>query len=166
ERKSQLAERRYVEAMQGHDRLEQARQRAAQLMAERKGPARPDGGLRGLIDRAWTDVLALTLLRHGEQSEAFSSRLLITDQLCGKRPVSNPLALRHGLETGLQQIGMPAEESAELARWLFADSEDPASRGPSTTSLAIRLKQRLGEAPAADTPGDPGDDESDPRVRE
>ncbi|MGN6329248.1 MAG: DUF1631 family protein [Rhodanobacter sp.] len=166
QRKAQLAERRHVEAMQGHDRLAQARRQAAQLMAERRDPARPDNGLRGLIDRVWTDVLALTLLRHGEQSEAFSSRLLITDQLCGKHPVSNPLALRHGLETGLQQIGMPAEESAELARWLFADSDDPASRGPSTTSLAIRLKQRLGEAPAADTPGDPGDDESDPRVRE
>ena len=166
ERKSQLAERRHVEAMQGHDRLEQARQRAAQLMAERKDPARPDGGLRGLIDRAWTDVLALTLLRHGEQSEAFSSRLIITDQLCGKRPVSNQHALRHGLETGLQQIGMPVEESAELAQWLFASDADPASRGPSTTSLAMRLKHRLGEAPAADAASDRGDGETDPRVRE
>jgi hypothetical protein len=166
QRKAQLAERRHVEAMQGHDRLEQARRRAAQLMAERKDPARPDGGLRGLIDRAWTDVLALTLLRHSEQSEAFSSRLLITDQLCGKRPVSNQLALRHGLETGLQQIGMPAEESAELAQWLFAGDADPAARGPSTTSLAMRLKHRLGEAPAAGAASSPGDDETDPRVRE
>lgn len=166
QRKAQLAERRHVEAMQGHDRLAQARRHAALLMAERKDPARPDGGLRGLIDRAWTDVLALTLLRHGEQSDAFSSRLLITDQLCGKRPVSNQLALRHGLETGLQQIGMPVEECAELSRWLFANDADPASRGTSTTSLAMRLKHRLGDAPAADATSQQIDDEPDPRVRE
>jgi hypothetical protein len=166
ERKAQLAERRHVEAMQGHDRLAQARRQAAQLMAERKDPSRTDGGLRGLIDRAWTDVLALTLLRHGEQSEAFSSRLLITDQLCGKRPVDNPLTLRHGLETGLQQIGMPADESAELAEWLFAGTDDPASRGRSATSLAIRLKHRIGEAPVAAATDDPDGGETDPRVRE
>jgi hypothetical protein len=165
QRKAQLAERRHVEAMQGHDRLEQARRRAAQLMAERKDPTRPDGGLRGLIDRAWTDVLALTLLRHGEQSDAFAGRLLITDQLCGTRPVSNQLALRHGFETGLQQIGMPAEESAQLAQWLLAPPDDPQSPSLSATGLALRLKHRLGEAPTASTTDDDAD-EADGRVRE
>jgi len=165
QRKAQLAERRHLEAMQGHDRLEQARRRAALLMAERKDSTRPESGLRVLVDRAWTDVLALTLLRHGEQSDAFASRLLITDQLCGKRPVSNQPALRHGLETGLQQIGMPAEESAELAQWLFAGDTDPAPHGPSTTSLAMRLKHRLSETTGADT-SRRDEDETDPRVRE
>lgn len=159
QRKAQLAERRHVEAMQGHDRLEQARRRAAQLMTERRG-ATPSGGLRGLVDRAWTDVLALTLLRHGEQGEAFTSRLAIADQLCGRQPVANPVALRQGLDLGLQQIGMPVEESAPLAQWVVASSApDPAAALPSATALALQLKQRLGDAPTLAAPDDapPGD---------
>lgn len=167
QRKAQLTERRHVEAMQGQDRLEHARRRAAQLMAERQDPSAPANGLRGLIDRAWTDVLALTVLRHGEQSEAFGSRLAITDQLFGKLPIGNRAALRRDLETGLQQIGMPTEESAQLAQWLLAPAiVDPASPLPSATSLALRLKQRLGEAPAAAAASiDIATAETDPRAQ-
>ena len=70
-RKAQTAERRHVEAMQGRERLDQARQRASALIGERFAQSPPRGLLRALLDRAWSDVLALTLLRHGEDSDAF-----------------------------------------------------------------------------------------------
>jgi hypothetical protein len=118
-RKAQAAERRHVEAMQGRERLEQARHRADELMAERFKLASPRGLLRTLLERAWTDVLALNLLRHGEQSDAFRQQLRVTDQLLGQFPVTDPVLLRHEVETGLQQIGMNVEEAEQVAQRLI-----------------------------------------------
>ncbi|WP_049621503.1 DUF1631 family protein [Frateuria defendens] len=144
-RKAQLAERRHVEAMQGRERLEQARQRAAALMAERFARTPPQGLLRTLLERAWSDVLALTLLRHGEDSEIFGLRLTITDQLLGRLPTGDRGKLQSEVEAGLQQIGMHGEEAAQVAQRLLAGRE--AAAAPSATQLAMRLKQhqRLGE---------------------
>jgi len=147
-RKAQAAERRHVEAAQGRERLDQARQRASELMAERFAQSPPRGLLRALLDRAWSDVLALTLLRHGEESDAFGAQLAITDQLLGRLPVGDRAKLQRNVESGLQQIGMHAEEAVQVAqRLLGAGTPDPTVELPSATDLALRLKQhqRLGE---------------------
>ncbi len=147
-RKAQAAEHRHLEAAQGRERLDQARQRATELMAERFAQSPPRGLLRALLDRAWSDVLALTLLRHGEDSEAFAAQLQVTDQLLGRVPTTDRQQLRQDVETGLQQIGMHAEEAEQVAqRLLGIDSAAPAVDLPSATDLAMRLKhhQRLGE---------------------
>ncbi|HET7329201.1 DUF1631 family protein [Dyella sp.] len=130
-RKAQAAERRHVEAMQGRERLEQARRRADELMAERFAIVSPRGLLRTLLERAWTDVLALTLLRHDEHSEAFLHQLRITDQLLGQFPVNDPIALRQEVEAGLQQIGMHADEAEQVAQRLISvDTPSPAVSKP------------------------------------
>jgi Protein of unknown function (DUF1631) len=147
-RKAQAAERRHVEAAQGRERLDQARRRASELMAERFAQSPPRGLLRALLDRAWSDVLALTLLRHGEDSDDFRAQLAITDQLLGRLPVTDRLQLQVDVENGLQQIGMHAEESVQVAqRLLGSENPDPSVVLPSATDLALRLKQhqRLGE---------------------
>lgn len=147
-RKAQAAERRHVEAAKGRERLDQARQRASELMAERFAQSPPRGLLRALLDRAWSDVLALTLLRHGEDSEAFRAQLNITDQLLGRLPTDDRPQLQQDVEAGLQQIGMHAEESVQVAQRLIgAGTPDSAVELPSATDLALRLKQhqRLGE---------------------
>ena len=147
-RKAQAAERRHVEAAQGRERLDQARRRAGELMAERFAQSSPRGLLRALLDRAWSDVLALTLLRHGEESDAFKGQLEITDQLLGRLPTPDRLQLQQDVESGLQQIGMHAEESVQVAQRLIgAGKPDPSIDLPSATDLAMRLKQhqRLGE---------------------
>ncbi|CAM5397167.1 DUF1631 family protein [Rhodanobacter lindaniclasticus] len=154
-RKAQAAERRHVEAAQGRERLDQARHRAGELMADRFAQSPPRGLLRALLDRAWSDVLALTLLRHGEDSTAFKAQLAITDQLLGRLPVPDPRQLQQEVESGLQQIGMHAEESVQVAqRLLGAGTPDPATELPSATDLALRLKQhqRLGEQQASQEP--------------
>ncbi|WP_109123722.1 DUF1631 family protein [Dyella sp. C11] len=155
-RKAQIAERRQVEAMQGRERLEQARHRAAELMTERFEKCNPRGLLRTLLERAWSDVLALTLLRHGEDSEAFTLRLRITDQLLGQQPVADRGLLQAEVESGLQQIGMHAEEAVQVAqRLLGVPATAPANTEAATaTELALKLKQRqrLGENVAPETP--------------
>jgi hypothetical protein len=163
-RKAQVTERRQVEAMQGRERLHEARRRAAEVLAARFAQGTPRGLLRALLDRAWSDVLALALLRHGEDSEAFAQRLHLTDQLLGRLPVADPLALRLAVEDHLQQIGMQAEEAEQVAQRLIGGGEaapahaiEPSANiapaptadteAPSATDLALRLKhrQRLGE---------------------
>ncbi len=142
-RKAKAAERRHIEAAQGRDRLDAARRRTAEIMAERFALSRPRGLLRALLERAWSDVLALTLLRHGEGSTAFGDQLVITDQLLGRLPVGDPQQLQEDVKAGLQQIGMHEEEAVQVAqRLLGSPVADSASDQLSTTSLALRLKQR------------------------
>jgi hypothetical protein len=88
-------------------------------MRERFAVSSPRGLLRTLLERAWTDVLALNLLRHGEHSDGFRQQLRITDQLLGQFPVTDTALLRHEVETGLQQIGMNADESEQVAQRLI-----------------------------------------------
>lgn len=143
EHRALLAERRLVEAMQGHERLEQARLSASALMSERFARSPPRGLLRTLLERAWSDVLALTLLRHGEHSEAFASRMVVTDQLLGQLPAGNLQTLRRELEAGLQQIGIHGEEATQVAQRLIgAGISATDDDTPSATTLALRLKQR------------------------
>ncbi|MGO4701018.1 DUF1631 family protein [Dyella sp. 2RAB6] len=152
-RKAQATERRQVEAMQGRERLEHARRHAAQLMSERFEAAPPRGLVRTLLERAWSDVLALTLLRNGEESDTFTARLRITDQLLGLAPVEDRNRLLDDIQTGLQQIGMQAEEAAQVARRLLGNEDDDATDdGLSATGVALKLKQhqRLGEHQAAE----------------
>jgi hypothetical protein len=145
-RKAQATERRHVEAMQGRERLEQARRRADELMAERFAVASPRGLLRTLLERAWTDVLALNLLRHDEHSDAFRQQLRVTDQLLGQFPVNDPVLLRHEVETGLQQIGMNVEEAEQVAQRLIG-IEAPAPTEPVAMAPEV--------APVEATPPEP-----------
>ncbi|GGA23919.1 DUF1631 family protein [Dyella nitratireducens] len=168
-RKSQAAERRHVEAMQGREKLEQARRRADELMAERFSLASPRGLLRTLLERAWTDVLALTLLRHDEHSEAFLHQLRITDQLLGQFPVNDPLALRQEVETGLQQIGMHQDEAEQVAQRLISAqmpatvSPLPAPLEPPTTAAAEPVTDKKPEQAPVPTTAPPVVEEAKPQ---
>ncbi len=152
-RKAQTTVRRHVEAMQGHERLEQARRRADELMSERFSIASPRGLLRTLLDRAWTDVLALNLLRHGEHSDAFRQQLRITDQLLGQFPVNDPAILRQEVEAGLQQIGMHADEAEQVAQRLIGNEApaDAPGEEPAEAPAAAAAIAATPEATAADT---------------
>ena len=120
-RRAQTSERRHVEAMQGREKLDLARHRAVELLAERFAASPPRGLLRALLDRAWADVLALTLLQHGEDSPAVAQRLRVTDQLLGRLPVDDTSLLRREVQAGLQQIGMHAEEAGQVASRLVGE---------------------------------------------
>jgi len=155
-RKAQAAERRHVEAAQGRERLDQARQRAGALMAERFAQSAPRGLLRALLDRAWSDVLALTLLRHGEDSAAFQAQLAITDQLLGRLPVDDRLQLQREVESGLQQIGMHAEEARQVAQRLLGTGADSSSAPQAAAATATNSAAKVASAAAAPAPARSG----------
>jgi hypothetical protein len=150
-RKAHVAERRQIEAMEGRDRLERARQRATEIMGERLGgAAAPRGVLRILLERTWADVLALHILRGGETGEAFLHCLGVTDQLLGRRPIADVQKLRVEVERGLEHLGMHPSEAAQVAAGLFETPAKQTDDALTPTDVALRLKQRprLGEGTA------------------
>jgi hypothetical protein len=155
-RKAHVAERRQIEAMEGRDRLERARQRASDVMSERMvAGSTPRGVLRILLERTWADVLALHILRGGETGEAYLHCLGVTDQLLGRRPVPDKQKLRQEVERGLEHLGMHPSEAAQVAAGLFEPAQERQSDDtPTATDVAMRLKQRprLGEGTAHGEP--------------
>ncbi|NUS38656.1 MAG: DUF1631 domain-containing protein [Lysobacter sp.] len=149
-RKAEMTERRYVEAARGKEKLEIAKQQAADTIAGIVGEQRLPKFVRALLHQAWADVLTLTLLRQGAESQEWRQQLEMTRHIvatCGRSgaPVEPDLAPR--IEAALAQVGYHHEEAAAIARRLTSalddDEDDPASR----TELTMRLKARtrLGE---------------------
>lgn len=152
-RKSEVAERRHVDAAKGREKLDLARSTAAQAVADRLRGKRPSALIRTLLEQAWTDVLALTLLRQGEGSETYARRLAVADRLvaafgAGEAAIdgTEAQALRQDVETGLHQVGYHGDDVQTVVNRLFggaAHAEDPTT----LTELALKLKarSRLGE---------------------
>lgn len=142
-RKAEAAERRHVEAARGRDKLELAKQRAAESIATAVGDTPIPKFLRTLLDQAWTDVLSLVLLRDGEDSAQWREHAEATEQIVlvntGDAPA--PQWLQPRIEQALGLVGYQGEEAAAIAGRLAAavdDSDDPATR----TELAVKLKAR------------------------
>jgi hypothetical protein len=149
-RKAEMTERRHVEAARGKEKLEIAKHKAAETITSIVGEQRLPKFVRALLNQAWADVLTLTLLRQGEDSDEWLRQMEMTRAIvatCGRSGVSSDPALAHHVEAALGQVGYHTEEAGAIARRLTSaiedDEDDPASR----TELTMRLKARtrLGE---------------------
>jgi hypothetical protein len=149
-RKAEMTERRHVEAARGKEKLEIAKHKAAETITSIVGEQRLPKFVRALLNQAWADVLTLTLLRQGEDSDEWLRQMEMTRAIvatCGRSGVSSDPALAHHVEAALGQVGYHTEEAGAIARRLTSalddDEDDPASR----TELTMKLKarSRLGE---------------------
>lgn len=156
-RKAELLERRHTEAARGKEKLEVAKLRAAEMMNSVIGEHRLPKFTRALLNQAWADVLTLTLLRQGEDSDAWRKQLDATREIveaCTREGVQDNPALTAHVESSLAQVGYHGEEATVIAQRLTSstpeDEDDPASR----TELAMKLKARtrLGEDAKASKP--------------
>lgn len=145
-RKAETSERRHVEAARGKEKLEVAKRQAASTIVGLIGEQRLPKFVRALLNQAWADVLTLTLLRQGEESEQWQRQLEVTKRIvdtCGRSGGEPDPDLASHIETALAQVGYHAEEAAVIARRLTSaledDEDDPASR----TELTMRLKARV-----------------------
>lgn len=166
-RKNEMSERRQVEAARGREKLELARQRATDEIARVvAGRALPRFHVI-LLDQAWADVLALALLRGGEDSDAWRDLRAATAAIvdASVTPVQRDPdpAFVAKLQEALGQVGYHAEDAGAIARQLAngrTEDADLASR----TELIVQLKARarLGEenvarAAAAQLPRSPAE---------
>ena len=153
-RKAELTEKHLVDASRGREKLAIARRTASAAIEARIAAAKPGRLLRTMLEQAWTDVLALTLLRHGEQDESYRRQLAIADQLiaagaAGRDAAPVDVTLRRDVEKGLAQVGFHPDEIHAVVGHLLADGSAPADENPTTqTEVALRLKSKahLGES--------------------
>ncbi|KRA40044.1 DUF1631 domain-containing protein [Pseudoxanthomonas sp. Root630] len=141
-RKAELAERRQVEAARGKDRLEIAKQRAAETIESAMAEAKPQKFVQALLSQAWADVLTLTQLRNGESSGEWADQLQTTLEIVAATTTTaqgaNP-DLAGKVEKSLVQVGYHEDEAAAIARRLSSVEEDETT---SRTELTARLKAR------------------------
>lgn len=153
-RKAEVTERRHVEAARGKDRLEIAKHRAAETIDDALQGHVPPKFVQALLNQAWADVLTLTQLRNGQDSEEWREQVELTRRIAvvtnadtGAGAADVPLAdaeLTPRIESALMQVGYHADEAAAIARRLSSAEDDETT---SRTELTARLKARarLGE---------------------
>jgi pyruvate/2-oxoglutarate dehydrogenase complex dihydrolipoamide acyltransferase (E2) component len=164
-RRAEVAERRHVDAAKGREKLDLARDTARTAIERLLKRGNPSPLVRTLLEQAWTDALALTILRQGEDSSAFHRRLAVADQLLRREPDANTPAdkmLRQELDVGLSQVGLHGDDVRAVLGRLFTGgkaADDAAKSGDlgkaandanapapeeveSATALALKLKSR------------------------
>lgn len=164
-RRAEVAERRQRDAAQGREKLELARAQATAAIAALTSARKPGALLRALLEQAWTDALALAILRHGEGSEAFTRTLNVAAELSRGPGERDPSRLLHELEQGLLEVGLHASEASQLAHRVL-DREAPGDEEQATqTELLVKLKSRprLGEQDGGDESAAPPLDEEEQR---
>ncbi|MDQ3289377.1 MAG: DUF1631 domain-containing protein [Pseudomonadota bacterium] len=151
-RRSEVSERRHIEAARGKEKLELARRRTREVVEAAMQDQQVPRFLHTLLLQAWADVLTLVLLRHGEESaqwrEHESATRQIIEAALQKRPPHADLVQL--IQDGLGLVGYQGEEAASIARRLTsADDADDATEDPvSRTELAMKLKARTRLGPA------------------
>jgi hypothetical protein len=147
-RRAEIAERRHIDAAKGRERLDLAREQANSAIGRLMRRGKPAPMVRAVLEQAWTDVLALTLLRQGEESQAYRRCLAVADQLMqigsGKDLAKVDTTVREEVRNGLLQVGLHGEEVEGVLSKLF----DPGAveKKTSHTELAhtLKSKTRLG----------------------
>ncbi len=144
-RRYEMAERRQVEAARGREKLALARHRASREIAQLVAGCQLPRFHHMLLEQAWTDVLALALLRNGEASEAWRTACETTRAIIDAIGANGEQAADPGLlakvEDALGHVGYHAEDASAIARQLAngrAEAADLASR----TELGVQLKAR------------------------
>ena len=176
DRKAEMAERRQIEAARGRDRLELARRRATEEIARLlEGRTLPRFHAT-LMEQAWVDVLSLTHLRNGEDSEAWRQLLEVSARIVavasGDAPQPTDIGFLEQIRTALEQVGYHAEDAGALAAQLAngqGSDDDQASR--TELLVQLRARARLGvetsgtPPPAPAAPRTPAEDAAYQRLR-
>jgi hypothetical protein len=155
-RKAEVAERRHVEAAQGKEKLTLARDHASRSVdALLKGQKLPSF-TRTMLSQAWTDVMALTALRQGEDSTQWRQQLMVAEKLMriAQRPARAPAEphdpdLQRDIEEGLAKVGYPDGDVNAIAKRLLnpgqADEADDSASTRTELTLRLKAQARLGE---------------------
>jgi hypothetical protein len=147
-KRAEITERRHIDAAKGRERLDLSREQANSAIGRLLRRGKPAPMVRAVLEQAWTDVLALTLLRQGEESQAYRRCLAVADQLMqigsGKDLAKVDATVREEVRNGLLQVGLHGDEVEGVLAKLF----DPGSveKKTSHTELAhtLKSKARLG----------------------
>ncbi|WP_462381406.1 DUF1631 family protein [Pseudomonas sp. Marseille-QA0892] len=150
-RRSQLREKRAVEAARGQDRLEAARSRTTAVVSRVCGGV----GLPTTVERfmrgTWQDVLIFAHLRHGETSRTWQHLLDVTEALGRTFTVGKPAgmdweAIVTGVTSGLNMLGHFSEQNIERIRHDLTSASEAVLRA---TPADVRQRSLTPQPPPA-----------------
>ena len=152
-RRAETAERRHVEAARGKERLALSQKRASEVISEKLANRKVPQFVRTLLTQAWADVLALTLLRHGEESDEFAHQMALAERLItasmaedgssAALSTEEAVGVEDEVVRSLAHVGYHNEDAEAIARRLVRkEEEDAPDDAASRTELALRLKAR------------------------
>lgn len=150
-KRSQSNEKRVIAAARGRERMEIAQETAANALDKLISQHTPIAAVEDLMRRAWLDAMTLTVLRHGEESTAWRTKLDTTREIletvtCSE-PVDSPQLATH-IHSAMRQVGYHETEASALASHLSRSAAAPAEQGTlSINDLSNRIQShtRLGE---------------------
>lgn len=148
--KAELAERRFIEAARGKERLETARRLAESTIetACSSEPA-PPRFVQNLMRQAWNDVLMLTLLRQGEQSPEWEAQVAATQRIIAltTQPSGAEADNTFGqaLEKALGQVGYHQDEAGAIARRLSTPGGEDEITSRTELTSRLQSRSRLGD---------------------
>lgn len=148
-RKAEVTERRHVEAARGKERLEAAKQLATRTIDQQCRSGAAPKFVQTLLRQAWADVLTLTLLRQGENSEEWQQRQHATARIneitaspAGGAP---DVTLGSQIEESLLQVGYHRDEAGAIARRLSTPGGEDDTTSKTELSAKLKARTRLGE---------------------
>ncbi|HWS25294.1 MAG TPA: DUF1631 family protein, partial [Xanthomonadales bacterium] len=166
QKKAEIAERRHVEAARGRVKLDLARAAAFEVVRQRLAECDAPLAVTSLLDSAWTDAIALCLLRQGVDHPKSRERIEFVDRLLAIYADPSPPAQRHRdlealrgqLEEGLSAVGFHDEAIVtawnDLSGLVDATHEKAQQAAARAMSELIRQKPRLGGEAAGAPPDD------------
>ncbi|MEO7934785.1 MAG: DUF1631 family protein, partial [Dokdonella sp.] len=147
-RRAEISERRHIDAAKGRERLDLSREQANTAIARLLKRGNPAPMVRAVLEQAWTDVLALTLLRQGEDSQAYRRCLAVADQLMqigsGADIAKVDEKIREEVRNGLQQVGLHSDEIEGVVAKLFDPTSVEKKTSHTELAHALKSKTRLG----------------------
>jgi hypothetical protein len=162
-RKATLAEKRHVEAARGQEKLESARELARRLIDKLVVKYKPPKFVESVLTKPWCDVLALTVLRHGDDSEQWTEALTVAKTLIfsirddlDEKVKANLRKrvdwVREQLATGLAQVGYFEQDIQDLLanleachRWSLAEEREDEEQQPAALSKPVHAPDAAAE---------------------
>lgn len=149
--KAEVAERRHVEAARGKEKLSHARTRAIVAITDLLADVPLPEFTKAVLKEAWTDVLALTALRHDEGESEWKHQVEVAERLIqsaqalpGKPLLSDDAArgLAKEMEVSLMQVGYESDEIEAIRQRLIrshAGQGDAAASAEFVRKLESRI---------------------------
>ena len=160
-RKAEIAEKRQVDAARGREKMELSRAAALETIQVRVDAAQPPAPIGAFLLEAWTDVLALSLLRQGPHGKDFEHDLDTADELLALTDQDLPIQQRRvrfeglvgRLRDGTGAVGMhegafEKARSALFSALQLGDSK-PAAASRQEIDDALKNRPRLGGEPGS-----------------
>lgn len=169
-RKAEVAERRHVEAARGKEKLVLAKRHATEAIEDIVRDQKLPKFVNTLLSQAWTDVLTLTLLRSGDESEEWqrqleATRAIVDANASGQRGLVSG-ALGEDIEAALTQVGYHVEDAGAISRQLVSGTDAANDDAASRTELALKLKSRTRLGTDEEAQPSPSLPERDPKEQE